>query len=145
MRPLPSGHQALSTAPQPAPAKSLPSGRHHHPSQSLRRRVIAAAVPFVIVRARKQVRRKKRRGAGVVFPFLRSRHRVIRILWRTAGSVRPVAGFTRRGDGGRGLSGVSDAEHSGCGRGLRKCGVVKEGVGRGGGGSCDRGEGGRRL
>lgn len=100
--------------------------------------MIAAPVPFVIVRARKQVRRRKRR---VVFPLLRSRHRVLRVLRRTAGSVRPVAGFARRGGGGRGLSGVSDAERSG----LRKCGGVKEGVGGERGGRRDRGEGGRRL
>lgn len=107
--------------------------------------MIAAAVPFVIVRAWKQVGRRKSRGAGVVFPFLRPDYCVLRVLQRTAGSVRACAGFAQCGDEGRGLSGVSDAEHSGCRRRLRKCGSVKEGVGGGGDGSCDRGEGGRRL
>lgn len=144
LRALPFGHGALS-APQPAPAESLlprRRRRRRRPSRSLRRRVIAAPVPFVIVRAGKRVRRSERR---VVFPLLRSRYRVLRVLRRTAGSVRPVAGFSRRGGGGRGLSGVSDAEDSGRGRGLRKCGGVKEGVGGERGGRRDRGEGGRRL
>lgn len=148
VRPLRFGHQALSAAPRPAPAESPLPARHRprrRPSRSLWRRVIAAAVPFVIVRAWKQVGRRKSRGAGVVFPLLRPCYRVRRVLWRTAGSVRACAGFAQNGDGGRGLSGISDAEHSGCGRGLRKCGSVKEGVGGGGDGSCDRGEGGRRL
>lgn len=148
LRPLRFGHQALSVTPQPAPVESPLPARHHprrRRSRSLWCRVIAAAVPFVIVRAWKQVGRRKSRGAGVVFPFLRRCYRVLRVLRRTAGSVRACAGFAQRGDGGRGLSGVSDAEHSGCGRGLRKCGSVKEGVGGGGDGSCDRGEGGRRL
>lgn len=144
LRALPFGHRALS-APQPAPAEPLLPRRRYRrrrPSRSLRRRVIAAPVPFVIVRARKQVRRRKGR---VVFPLLGSRYRVLGVLRGTAGSVRPVAGFRRRGGGGRGLSGVSDAEHSGRGRGLRKGGGVEEGVGGERGGRRDRGEGGRRL
>lgn len=148
LRPLRFGHQAPSVTPQPAPVESPLPARHHprrRRSRSLWCRVIAAAVPFVIVRAWKQVGRRKSRGAGVVFPFLRPCYRVLRVLRRTAGSVRACAGFAQRGNRGRGLSGVSDAEHSGGGRGLRKCGSVKEGVGGGGDGSCDRGEGGRRL
>lgn len=147
LRALRSGHQALSATPQPTPAEPPLPARHHprRPSRSLWRRVIAAAVPFVIVRAWKQVGRRKSRGARVVFPFLGPRYGVLRVLRGTAGSVRARAGSAQRGDGGRGLSGVSDAEHSGCGRGLRKCGSVKEGVGGGGDGRCDRGEGGRRL
>lgn len=145
LRPLRFGHQALSAAPQPAPAEPPLPGRHRpcrRPSRSLWRQVIAA-VPFVIVRAWEQVGRRKSRGAGVVFPFLRRRYRVLRVPRRAAGSVRACAGFA--GDGGRRRSGVSDAEDSGSGRGLRKCGSVKEGVGGGGDGRCDGSEGGRRL
>lgn len=147
LRALSFGHQALSATPQPTPAESpLPAGHHTRcPSRSLWRRVIAAAVPFVIVRAWKQVGRRKSRGAGAVFPFLRPCYGVLRVLRGTASSVRARAGSAQRGDGGCGLSGVSDAEHSGCGRGLRKCGSVIEGVGGGGDGRCDRGEGGWRL
>lgn len=87
LRPLRSGHRALSAAPQAAPAGSPLPGRRRprrRPSRSLRRRVIAA-VPFVIVRAWEQAGRRKGRGAGVVFPLLRPRYGVLRVLRGPAG------------------------------------------------------------
>lgn len=46
--------------------------------------------------------------------------------------MRAVTRFTQSGNWGGGLRGVSNAEHPGHGRRLRKCGGVGEGVGVGG-------------
>lgn len=107
------------------------------PPRALQRRVIAAAVPLVIIHSREQVRRRKGRGVGRVLPLLRSPRRVLRVFGRTAGLVRAVARLARSGGLGSGLRGVSDAEQPGGGCGLRERGGVEEG-GVGGGGEEER-------
>lgn len=95
--------------------------------------MIAAAVPLVIIHSRKQRGRRNGGGrVGRVFSLLRSHCGVLRVFGCAAGFVGAVAGFPRRGNGGDGLRGVSDAEHPGRGRGLGEGGCVGEGVGGGG-------------
>lgn len=102
----------------------------------------AAAISLVIIHSWKQGRRgrgrrrrrrgKRRRRVGRVFSLLRCNYRVLNVFGRAAGFMRAVTSFARRGNRGKVLWGISDAEHPSCGCGLREGGGVGEQVGGGG-------------